>query len=98
IANSVIARLSRRSRRVRVLLEGTPRLLVRSGHVIQQNMLDERLTVEELHQALREHGVATIEEVAMAVLEIDGTISVLKQDDMPSASRPHHRVRLKRQG
>lgn len=98
IVNSIAAQLSRRSRRVRVLIEGTPRLLVRSGRVLQQNMVAERLSVEELHQALREHGVATIADVALAVLEIDGTISVLKQDDMPTAPRPHHSVRLKRQG
>lgn len=98
LVNAVVARLTWRSRRVRVWLEGTPRLLVRSGRVLHQNLIDERLSIEELHQALREHGVPTVEEVSLAVLEIDGTISVLKQDDMPTEVRPHHRVRLKRQG
>lgn len=97
VANSLVARLSWRSRRVRALIEGTPRLLVRSGHVLQQNMIDERLSVEELHQALREHGVASIDDVALAVLEIDGTISVLKKDDMPTAPRQHHNMRMTRQ-
>jgi len=35
------------------------------------------LTPEELMEAIREHGVATIHEVDLAVLEIDGNISVL---------------------
>lgn len=96
IANNVVARLAERSRRVRTVLEGTPRLLIRSGRVLQQNLLEERVTVEELHQALREHGIASAEDVALAVLEIDGTISVLKKDELPTSSRPHHRVRLRR--
>lgn len=97
LVNTLVARLSWRSRRVRVWIEGTPRLLVRSGRVLQQNMIEERLSIEELHQAFRENGVATVEDVALAVLEIDGTISVLKKDDMPASPLPHHSIHVKRQ-
>lgn len=87
VANSLLSRASWRSRRVRTWLEGSPRLLVRSGVVLTQNMSDERLTMEDLEQSLREHGVATVKDVAIAVLEIDGTISVLKHEDLPENSK-----------
>lgn len=95
-ANKLISLLAWRSRRVRTFLEGTPRLLIRSGQVLEQNLIQERLTIGELEQALREHGVATIKDVALAVLEIDGTISVLKQEDMPTTARTRHRIRFMR--
>jgi uncharacterized membrane protein YcaP (DUF421 family) len=95
-ANKLLSLLSWRSRRVRTFLEGAPQLLIRSGQLLEQNMIQERLTIAELEQALREHGVATIKDVALAVLEIDGTISVLKKEDVPTMPRQRHRVRFMR--
>jgi uncharacterized membrane protein YcaP (DUF421 family) len=94
IANSIVSRFAWRSRRVRTWLEGEPRLLIRSGELLSRNLVEERVTAEDVQQALREHGVATIKEVALAVLEVDGTISVLKNDDLPQTQRPHHRIRI----
>ncbi len=45
--------------------------------LLQKGMAASGLTPEELMEAIREHGVATIHEVDLAVLEIDGNISVL---------------------
>ena len=38
---------------------------------------------------LREHGVATYKEAALAVLEVDGSISVLKYDDIGPTAQTH---------
>jgi uncharacterized membrane protein YcaP (DUF421 family) len=71
-----------------------PTLLIRHGKILSENLAKEKLNIDDLHQALREHGIANIDDVALAVLEIDGTISVLKNDDMPTISRPHHRMQF----
>lgn len=43
--------------------------------------------MDELHCALREHGIISLHEVALAVLEVDGTISCLKYDEIkPTAA------------
>ena len=36
---------------------------------------------DELLSALREHGIGNLKDVALAVLEVDGSISCLKYDD-----------------
>jgi len=46
--------------------------------VIESHMAKEHVSMDELQRALREHGVATYKEAAIAVLEVDGSISVLK--------------------
>src|SRR5205823_11056078 len=75
-----IDRLRRSSRRLGRLLGGTADLLVYHGRVFHQHLERENLTVDELRQALREHGVASLDVVHMAVLEPDGAISVIRSD------------------
>lgn len=75
--NAVVARLRLRWPRLRRLVEGTPTLLVLHGEVISSHLRREGIDEEALLAALREHGVAEINGVEMAVLEIDGSISVV---------------------
>ncbi len=75
--NAGVARLRLRWPRLRRLVEGTPTLLVLHGEVIEDHLRREGLDQETLEAALREHGVANISEVEMAVLETDGSVSVV---------------------
>jgi uncharacterized membrane protein YcaP (DUF421 family) len=63
--------------------------------MVMKNLESEHITPDELLQSLREHGVPMPEEVGLAVLEIDGSVSVLRKDELPLKERPHHRFRLK---
>lgn len=94
LVNALMSRLVLRHRRIRNLVEGTPTLLIHSGTLLRQNLEREHITVQELHQALREHGVATTSDVYIATLEIDGSISVLRNDERPTVTQPHHHIRL----
>jgi uncharacterized membrane protein YcaP (DUF421 family) len=87
ILNFVVANLSGSSRRLRRLIEGQPTLLVHDGKIIEAHMARERVSMDELHRALREHGISSPDQVALAVLEVDGSISCLKYDEIkPDAS------------
>jgi len=77
VLNAVVARLRLRWPRLRRLIEGSPTLLVLHGEVIADHLRREGLDQETLEAALREHGVADLSDVEMAVLEIDGSISVV---------------------
>jgi uncharacterized membrane protein YcaP (DUF421 family) len=77
LVNAGIARLSLSWPRLRHVVEGTPTLLVLHGEVIAEHMRKEGIDEETLLAALREHGVEKISDVEMAVLEIDGSISVV---------------------
>jgi len=77
VINAVVARLRLRWRRLRHLIEGSPTLLVLRGEVIGDHLRREGLDLETLETALREHGVIELKDVEMAVLEVDGSISVV---------------------
>ena len=73
----VLSQLRLRSQRLRRLMQGSPTLLVLHGELVPEHMRREGLDEDTLQAALREHGVANIKDVEMAVLEIDGSISVV---------------------
>jgi uncharacterized membrane protein YcaP (DUF421 family) len=75
--NAAVARLRLRWPRLRRMVEGSPTLLVLHGEVMADHLRREGLDQETLEAALREHGVADLSDVEMAVLEIDGSISVV---------------------
>jgi uncharacterized membrane protein YcaP (DUF421 family) len=77
VLNAGVSRLRLRSKRLRRLIEGSPTLLVLHGKVIESHLRREGLDEETLEAAIREHGVAELTDVEMAVLEIDGSISVV---------------------
>jgi uncharacterized membrane protein YcaP (DUF421 family) len=61
---------------------------------MERTMAREHVGMDDLEEGLREHGIATIEEVALAVLEVDGNISFLKYDDVDSNQKVRHRVKF----
>ena len=89
ILNYLVANVSGGNRRVRRLIEGEPSLLVHDGKVIDSHMAREHVSMDELHRALREHGINACDQVALAVLEVDGSISCLKYDEIKADANTH---------
>jgi uncharacterized membrane protein YcaP (DUF421 family) len=58
-------------------LEAEPTVLVHNGRILSAALARERLTLEDLHAALRRHGVADVSLVHIAMLEDNGVISVV---------------------
>src|SRR5690242_4996737 len=75
ILNYLIAELSGGNRRFRKFVQGQPSLLVHDGKVIEAHMAKEHVSTDELQRSMREHGISSIHDVALAVLEVDGSIS-----------------------
>jgi uncharacterized membrane protein YcaP (DUF421 family) len=89
ILNYVIAEVSGGNRRFRRFVQGQPSLLIHDGQIIAAHMAREHVTMDSLQQALREHGIATYHDVALAVLEVDGSISCMKYDDIKPTASTH---------
>lgn len=92
VANYAVAQLSDRVPLLRRLTAGEPIILVRDGHLVVPNCARERVSSEEVDAAIRSHGLDGIRSVKLAVLEIDGTISIIGADAQPltiAADRVH---------
>lgn len=89
ILNYLLADVAGMNRRFRRLIQGHPSLLIHDGQIIESHMAREHVTMDALQTALREHGVATYKDAALAVLEVNGSISVLKYDDIQPTAQTH---------
>ena len=89
ILNYLIAEVSGANRRFRRVIQGQPTLLVHDGKTIESHMAKEHVSMDELQRALREHGINSTDQVALAVLEVDGAISCLKYDEIKPDSNNH---------
>lgn len=65
--------------RLRIFLDGAPVVIVQDGKPIEKNMRRERLTLDELREEARQHSIASLDEVAWAVIETSGKISFIKR-------------------
>lgn len=74
----IISWLAVRSETVRRLVKAEPALLFYQGRFIQKSLIQERVTQDEVHAAVRSQGLAAMEAVDAVVLETDGTFTVLQ--------------------
>ena len=61
-------------------VQGHPVMLIYEGKTIPDNMKKAKITIPELEEAAREHGISSIEKVNLAVLEVDGSISIVAEE------------------
>ncbi|ADU29548.1 DUF421 domain-containing protein [Evansella cellulosilytica] len=73
---SVIAIKSLRGRKI---LEDEPTFLIDKGKVLENGLKKSRMTMDSLLTNLRKRGVFYVDQVETAILETDGTLSVLKK-------------------
>ncbi len=64
---------------------GAPTVLISKGKIIDIHLAKERVTIEQLRQAMRMHGLSEPNQVSLAMLEVDGSISVVPSEDEDAA-------------
>lgn len=96
VANYGVAQARERLPWLRQAVEGTPTLLISDGKFVPEHLRREGLEEDEVLMAIREHGVADAKDVRMAVLEVDGSISIVPADAQTMRTRKH--VRFLRKG
>ena len=91
--NFVVGRLDRLPQFHR-LLSPHPAVVVRNGQYIEDAMRREGVERDEVEMAMREHGITDLKEVQMAVLEADGSLSIVP--DGSTIHKTKRRVRFNR--
>jgi uncharacterized membrane protein YcaP (DUF421 family) len=72
--------LSFLSPKVEAILDGEPRVIVRNGQVVQENLNRDRITHAEILSEMRQAGIAHLGDVAWAILEPQGKMSFIKRE------------------
>lgn len=88
VLNYLVALGSARSPRLRRITEGEPVILVREGHVFRDVLRREMVSRADFDEAMRQSGVDRIDDIALAMLETNGSITIVKRDTEDSGPTP----------
>lgn len=86
-----VSYLTYRKRAFRTLFEGTPRLLVHNGKILTAALCSERLTRQDLTIMMRKQGIHHLSDVRTAILETDGSLSLIHSND-PAEAHEHDQI------
>lgn len=77
----IIDYISIKSKWVHDLVNGTPTVLIRQGKVMEDNLMQARITGDELLRELRSRDASNLADVEFAVMETTGDINIFKKAD-----------------
>jgi uncharacterized membrane protein YcaP (DUF421 family) len=74
--------LGYRSRKVRLVLEGRPVVLIDDGELVGENLRRHRLTPDDVSEEMRLQQIMSFADVRWAILEANGRISFIEQKSL----------------
>ncbi len=93
ILEIIISVIELKSQTVRQLMSGRAVVIIKNGKVDEKAMKRVRLTVLDLIELLRQSSVFDISEVAFAVLEVNGNLSVLRRSEFDSVQKKDMKIK-----
>jgi len=75
------------------IIQGEPLLLIYNGKINKKNITKTKISIEEIMEVIREHGVLKIEQVDLAILEVDGNISVISHEFQHKTTKKKKTIR-----
>jgi uncharacterized membrane protein YcaP (DUF421 family) len=97
VLNLVVSRLRIQFPVIERVLESKSVVVARDGKWIPKALKREGITDDESMAALREHGIGSIKDTSLVVLEADGSLSVVPKDPAVARRRPR-KVRFVKRG
>ena len=92
LLNYILKKWLFKNKRFRDLINDKPQILIHNGNLDFKLLGRLGITNDELHEAMREHGIDHFKEVKLAMLEVDGNISIISNDDhMKNIQMKHKR-------
>ncbi|MEH7181236.1 DUF421 domain-containing protein [Neobacillus vireti] len=82
-----ISLMSLKNKRARKFFAGDPTIVIQNGKILENNMKKMRYTLDYLNQQLREKGVFNIEDVLYAIVEVNGSLALLKKPQYRSVTK-----------
>ncbi|MCA0173986.1 YetF domain-containing protein [Bacillus sp. RAR_GA_16] len=86
-----------KSKSFRIGVEGSPKIVVRNGEIMEKELRKLRLDLDALNLLLRKKNVFSLKDVDYAIFETDGTLSVLKKENKQSLTKGDQGITSKTQ-
>ena len=83
-----LAYLSIKSKKIRILLDGKPQIIIKNGILNYREMIKSRYSLDDLLMQLRQQSIKSIDEIEYAILEHNGKLSIFKYQNNKKSSYP----------
>jgi uncharacterized membrane protein YcaP (DUF421 family) len=90
--NFILRKLMYKYRKLGEFLQEKPEILIHDGKLDFKILSKLDITSNELKEAMREHGVENFDQVKLAMLEVDGNISIISGET--SLRQSHHKRKI----
>lgn len=67
-----------KSKRAQKIIEGTPLIVVQDGKLVEENLRNERMTIDDVMEEARAQQIENLDDIKWAVLESNGSLSFIK--------------------
>ena len=94
----IMSFLTMKSMRFRAFCYGRPIVLIYQGKVNQYELLRTRVSMEDIMEAMRNNGILAIEDIQMAVLETNGTLSIIPKPQAAPPTADDLKISVKQSG
>jgi uncharacterized membrane protein YcaP (DUF421 family) len=94
ICNYFFKLIMRRSKKISKIVQGEKIILIHEGEVLKKGLKEAMMSMDELERAIREHGVESVDKVDLAVMEVDGNVSVLSENYARKTMKPRKKPQL----
>ena len=92
IINFILKKVMYKSKSFADLIQNKPEILIHNGKIDFKILAKLEISSDELDEVIREHGIENTKEVKLAMMEIDGNISVISGDK--NLIQTHHKRKI----
>lgn len=92
VVNFIVKKVMFKSKTISQLVEDKPEILIHDGKLDFKALARLEITSQELEEVIREHGLQHFNEVKLAMMEIDGNISVISGNK--TLNQTHHKRKI----
>ena len=96
ILNFILKKIMFRNAKIKSWIEDEPKILIKDGITDIGMLRTCEISLDELDETIREHGVEDIQHVKLAILEVDGNVSVISLDNQNNTRYTHHKRKFPR--
>lgn len=89
----VISEIQQHSRLFEKFLDGTPSVIISHGEINLKMMKKQRLTMNDILEELRSAGYLDISDIQYAIIETNGTISIIPKSDCENVKRKDLKIK-----
>lgn len=83
----LIGYISLKSGQVRVILDGQPTIVIKHGEIDRKALKSTKINIDDLTMLIRQYQVFSIAEIDYAILEPNGTLSILKKPEYQGSQK-----------